>query len=42
MRDNIAEALKLAQKSQDKRTVSTLRLVLAAIKDRDIINRGAQ
>ncbi len=41
MREHIAEALKQAQKSQDKRTVSTLRLILAAIKDRDIINRGA-
>lgn len=41
MRDNIAEALKHAQKSQDKRAVSTLRLILAAIKDRDIANRGA-
>lgn len=41
MRDKIAEALKNAQKSQDKRTVSTLRLVLAAINDRDIASRSA-
>ncbi len=41
MRDKIAEALKSAQKSQDKRAISTLRLIQAAIKDRDIANRGA-
>ena len=41
MRDRLAEALKQAQKSQDKRTVSTLRLIHAAIKDRDIAHRGA-
>lgn len=41
MRDNIAEALKQAQKAQDKRSVSTLRLIQAAIKDRDIAHRGA-
>ncbi|MEZ5811956.1 MAG: GatB/YqeY domain-containing protein [Rhizobiaceae bacterium] len=41
MRDKIAEALKQAQKSQDKRSVSTLRLIQAAIKDRDIAHRGA-
>lgn len=41
MRDKFAEALKQAQKSQDKRTVSTLRLIQAAIKDRDIAHRGA-
>ena len=36
MREKIAEALKAAVKSQDKRRVSTLRLILAALKDRDI------
>lgn len=41
MRDKLAEVLKQAQKSQDKRTVSTLRLITAAIKDRDIAHRGA-
>lgn len=41
MREMIAEALKAAVKSQDKRRVSTLRLILAALKDRDIANRGA-
>jgi uncharacterized protein YqeY len=41
MREKIAEALKAAVKSQQKRRISTLRLVQAAIKDRDIANRGA-
>ena len=41
MRDKIARALKDAQKSQDKRRTSTLRLINAAIQDRDIANRGA-
>ncbi|KAB0679762.1 GatB/YqeY domain-containing protein [Aureimonas leprariae] len=41
MRDEITEALKQATKSQDKRRLSTLRLVAAAIKDRDIANRTA-
>lgn len=40
MRNDIAEALKVAQKSKDKHRVSTLRLVLAAISDRDIALRG--
>jgi uncharacterized protein YqeY len=41
MRDKIAEAMKSALKSQDVRRLSTLRLIQAAIKDRDIANRGA-
>jgi len=41
MREKIAEALKQAQKDQDKRSISTLRLILAAIHDRDIANRSA-
>ena len=41
MRDKIAEALTAAIKAHDKRRVSTLRLILAAIKDRDIAHRGA-
>ncbi|MEO4000417.1 GatB/YqeY domain-containing protein [Mesorhizobium sp. CAU 1732] len=41
MREQIAQALKTAQKSQDKRRTSTLRLINAAIQDRDIANRGA-
>ncbi len=40
MRETIAQALKTALKSQDKRRTSTLRLVNAAIQDRDIANRG--
>lgn len=41
MRDVIDAALKDALKSQDKLRVSTLRLVRAAIHDRDIVHRGA-
>jgi uncharacterized protein YqeY len=41
MRETIAAALKHATKSQDKRRISTLRLVSAAIKDRDIAARTA-
>jgi len=39
VRDTITEAVKTAMKSGDKRRLSTLRLVLAAIKDRDIAAR---
>lgn len=41
MRDRIAQTLTNAVKSQDKRRTSTLRLIQAAIKDRDILHRGA-
>jgi len=41
MRAIIAQALKDALKAQDKLRISTLRLVNAAIQDRDISNRGA-
>ena len=41
MRDEIANALKQATRDQDKRRLGTLRLVTAAIKDRDIANRTA-
>ena len=41
MRETIAAALKHATKSQDRRRVSTLRMVSAAIKDRDIAARTA-
>jgi len=41
MRDAIQAALKEAQKSQDKTRVSTLRLICAAVKDRDIANRSS-
>lgn len=40
MRAAIAEALKASLKAQDKRRTSTLRLINAAIQDRDIANRG--
>src|SRR5260221_10382276 len=40
MRDKFNEALKTAMKAGDKRQVSTLRLVLSALKDRDIEARG--
>ncbi len=41
MRETITAALKHATKAQDKRRISTLRLVSAAIKDRDIAARTA-
>lgn len=41
MRETITAALKAATKAQDKRRISTLRLILAAIKDRDIAARTA-
>lgn len=41
MRETINEALKTAMKAKESRRVSTLRLVQAAIKERDIANRGA-
>jgi uncharacterized protein YqeY len=40
MRDKFNEALKTAMKAGDKRGVSTLRLILSALKDRDIEARG--
>jgi uncharacterized protein YqeY len=40
MRETINAALKEAMKAQDKRRISTLRLISAAIKDRDIAARG--
>jgi uncharacterized protein YqeY len=39
MREKISTALKEAVKAQDKRRMSTLRLISAAIKDRDIAAR---
>jgi uncharacterized protein YqeY len=41
LRDQINDALKEAMKSQDKRRVSTLRLINAAIKNAEIEARGA-
>ena len=40
MRDKFNEALKEAMKAGDKRRVGTLRLINAALKDRDIEARG--
>ena len=41
MRETINAALKEAMKAQDKRRISTLRLINTAIKDRDIAARGS-
>ena len=41
LRDEISTSLKEAMKAGDKRRVSTLRLVNAAIKDKDIASRTA-
>ena len=41
MRGKIAESLKSAMKAQDKHRLPTLRLIQAAIHDRDIANRGS-
>ncbi|MFA7414504.1 MAG: GatB/YqeY domain-containing protein [Rhizobium sp.] len=40
MRDTLANVLKDALKAKDVRRTSTVRLIQAAIKDRDIANRG--
>ncbi|SCX04842.1 GatB/YqeY domain-containing protein [Agrobacterium rosae] len=40
IRDTFADALKDAMKAREPRRLSTIRLVQAAIKDRDIANRG--
>ncbi len=40
LRSRLNDALKVAMKSKDRRRVSTLRLILAALKDRDIAARG--
>ena len=40
MREHFANALKEALKAKDTRRISTARLIQAAIKDRDIANRG--
>ncbi|VAW20953.1 Transamidase GatB domain protein [hydrothermal vent metagenome] len=41
MRDKFDTSLKDAMRARDKRRVATLRLIMAAIKDRDIDARGA-
>jgi uncharacterized protein YqeY len=40
LRQKLSDALKVAAKSGDKRALSTIRLILAALKDRDIAARG--
>lgn len=40
LREDLTAALKDAMKAKDTRKLSTIRLVQAAIKDRDIANRG--
>lgn len=40
LRENFNQALKDAMRARDQKRVSTLRLVLAALKDRDIANRS--
>lgn len=40
LRSRLNDALKEAMKGQDKRGVSTIRLIMAALKDRDIAARG--
>ncbi len=40
LRTQLNGALKDAMKAKDQRAVSTLRLILAALKDRDIADRG--
>jgi uncharacterized protein YqeY len=42
LRVQLNEALKVALKARDARAVSTLRLILAALKDRDIAARPAK
>ena len=40
IRDQLSDALKIAMKARDERTILTVRLILAALKDRDIAQRG--
>ncbi len=40
MREKLADAMKDAMKAKDTRRLSTVRLILAAIKDRDIATRA--
>ena len=40
LRTQLRDALKVALKSREERKTSTLRLILAALKDRDIATRG--
>ena len=40
MRDRLSDSLKTAMKAKNKRAVSTVRLIITAVKDRDIAARG--
>ena len=40
IRDQLSEALKTAMKAREERVILTVRLILAALKDRDIAERG--
>ena len=40
LKERLGEELKLAMKARDQHKLSTLRLILAALKDRDIAARG--
>ena len=40
LRDAFADRLKTAMRARDTRTISTVRLIMAALKDRDIAQRG--
>mgnify|MGYP001439124354 CR=1 FL=1 len=40
MRENIAAAMKQALKDKDQVALGTMRLIVAALKDRDIAARG--
>ncbi len=40
LRNSLNDALKDAMRNKDKQAISTLRLILAALKDRDIAARG--
>ena len=40
MRENISNALKEALRAKDQVALSTMRLIVAALKDRDIVARG--
>jgi|TARA_B100001094_G_scaffold278391_1_gene287856 uncharacterized protein len=40
LRARISDALKKAMKAKEKHTVSTIRLIMAALKDRDIASRS--
>ena len=40
LRERLSESLKSAMKAKDSRRSTTVRLILAALKDRDIAARG--